>query len=234
MKKAFSHNTHLNLSTKELLAHHDVVFRAPVCDFSYGLPLGDGESGYLLWFSEDTLHITINNTGLIDDLSAGREYCDVTEEINTSLRGGAQMQAALVMLNSYLRRRSMECSAGIDLMEIDRYTGEAKFVKSGAAPSFVIRGGRLFRLCSKTVPIGILRALDAEMIRFTLEKGDVIVMVSDGVSENPEDAAWLCDMLASPSASSDEPADLAQKIIRAACAVAGRRDDATAAVVKVG
>jgi hypothetical protein len=91
MKKAFSHNTHLNLSTKELLAHHDVVFRAPVCDFSYGLPLGDGESGYLLWFSEDTLHITINNTGLIDDLSAGREYCDVTEEINTSLRGGAQM-----------------------------------------------------------------------------------------------------------------------------------------------
>ena len=154
--------------------------------------------------------------------------------LEETLRGGAQMQAALVMLNSYLRRRSMECSAGIDLMEIDRYTGEAKFVKSGAAPSFVIRGGRLFRLCSKTVPIGILRALDAEMIRFTLEKGDVIVMVSDGVSENPEDAAWLCDMLASPSASSDEPADLAQKIIRAACAVAGRRDDATAAVVKVG
>ena len=127
----------------------------------------------------------------------------------------------------------MECSAGIDLMEIDRYTGEARFIKSGAAPSFVIRGGRLFRLCSKTVPIGILRALDAEMIRFSLEAGDVIVMVSDGVSGEFEDSAWLCDMLASPSAAHARPEDLAEKILRAASAAAPRRDDATAAVVKV-
>jgi len=174
---------------------------------------------------------------ICDGMGTGGE-ASVTAKLSAAfleeaLCGGAQMSAALTMLNSYLRARSMECSAGIDLMEIDRYTGEAKFVKSGAAPSFVIRGGRLFRLCSKTVPIGILRALDAEMIRFALESGDTVVMLSDGVSGNYEDSAWLCDMLASPAVMSAAPEEIAEKIVRAAVSGEGRRDDVTAAVVRV-
>ena len=145
------------------------------------------------------------------------------------------MTVALTMLNNYMRSRSMECSAGIDLMEIERYTGEARFVKSGAAPSFVIREGRLFRLCSKTVPIGILRALDAEMIRFTLEKGDIIVMLSDGVTENFEDSAWLCDMLSTRSVTDASPTEIAQRIVAAARVGVdpARRDDVSAAVMKI-
>jgi len=174
---------------------------------------------------------------ICDGMGSGGE-ASVTAKLSASfleeiLTGGAQMSAALTMLNSFLRKRNMECSAGIDLMEIDRYTGEAKFVKSGAAPSFVLREGRLFRLCSKTVPIGILRALDAEMIRFDLEAGDTIVMLSDGVSGNFEDCAWLCDMLASQAVMSASPAEIAQKIVRAAQAGEGRRDDITAAIVRV-
>jgi len=150
------------------------------------------------------------------------------------LSGGASMATALTMLNQYMRSRKLECSTGIDLMEIDRYTGEARFVKSGAAPSFVVRDGRLFRLSSKTVPIGILRALDAEMIRFRLTGGDVIVMLSDGVTENFEECAWLCDMLASPAVMDQPPEEIARRIVRAAGAQSGRhRDDITAAVVKI-
>ena len=154
--------------------------------------------------------------------------------LEEALSGGASMTDALTMLNNYMRARSIECSAGIDLMELDRYTGEARFVKSGAAPSFVSRGGRLFRLCSKTVPIGILRALDAEMIRFEVEAGDVIVMLSDGVTENFEESAWLCDMLSSGEVMRGEPEEIASRIVRAAAAGNGRRrDDITAAVVRI-
>ena len=151
------------------------------------------------------------------------------------LRAGADITVALTMLNNYMRSRSLECSAGIDLMEIDRFTGEARFVKSGAAPSFVIRDGRLFRLCSKTVPIGILRALDAEMIRFTLERGDIIVMLSDGVTENFEDSAWLCDMLSTRSVTDASPTEIAQRIVAAARVGVDpkRRDDVSAAVMKI-
>ena len=108
-------------------------------------------------------------------------------------------------------------------------------MKSGAAPSFVIRDGRLFRLCSKTVPIGILRALDAEMIRFTLEKGDIIVMLSDGVTENFEDSAWLCDMLSTRAVTDSSPTEIAQRIVAAARAGVdpAQRDDVSAAVMKI-
>lgn len=176
---------------------------------------------------------------ICDGMGTGGE-ASVTSQVSAAfleevLRAGADMKVALTMLNNYMRSRSLECSAGIDLMEIDRYTGEARFVKSGAAPSFVIREGRLFRLCSKTVPIGILRALDAEMIQFTLERGDTIVMLSDGVAENFEDAAWLCDMLCTKSLTEAPPEEIADRIIRAATAGADpkHRDDVTAAVTKI-
>ena len=176
---------------------------------------------------------------ICDGMGTGGE-ASVTAQVSAAfleevLRAGADMKVALTMLNNYMRSRAMECSTGIDLMEIDRYTGEARFVKSGAAPSFVIREGRLFRLCSKTVPIGILRALDAEMIQFTLERGDTIVMLSDGVAENFEDAAWLCDMLSTKSLTEASPSEIAERIIRAAAAGANpkHRDDVTSAVTKV-
>ena len=176
---------------------------------------------------------------ICDGMGTGGE-ASVTSRVSAAfleeiLRAGADMTVALTMLNNYMRSRSMECSAGIDLMEIDRYTGEARFVKSGAAPSFVIRDGRLFRLCSKTVPIGILRALDAEMIHFTLEPGDIIVMLSDGVTENFEDSAWLCDMLSTRAVTDASPAEIAERIVEAARAGVDptRRDDVSAAVMKI-
>ncbi len=142
------------------------------------------------------------------------------------------LEAALKMLNRYLRARRMECSVGIDVFEIDLYTAEARCLKSGAAPSFVVREGRLFRLMSKTVPIGILRALDAEMIRFTLMPGDTVVMLSDGVLSGFEEAAWLCDLLVSPSVLSEPPEQIAKRIVTAAATES--RDDITAAVLKIG
>ncbi len=149
------------------------------------------------------------------------------------LTAGAAMETALKMLNSVIRAGCDECAATIDLCEIDLVTMEARFVKSGAAPSFVIRGGSLFRLQSKTVPIGILRALDAEMIRFTVEPGDVVVMLSDGIARSFEECPWLLDFL-----STDEDIKCgdvqraAEKIVEQA-ASRGARDDITAGVMRV-
>ncbi len=147
------------------------------------------------------------------------------------MMAGVSLKAALTMLNNFLRARNMECSAGIDIMEIDLYGSEARFVKSGAAPSFVVRDGRLFRLASKTVPIGILRALDAEMIRFTVEPGDTVVMLSDGVMAGFDEAPWLCDLLATPTIMALPPKEIAERIVAAAATES--RDDITAAVIKV-
>ena len=148
------------------------------------------------------------------------------------LTSGAAMDTALKMLNSMIRVRQSECSATVDLMEIDLMTGRAKFVKSGAAPSFVLREGRLFRLQSKTVPIGIVRALDAEMIQFEIEPGDTVIMLSDGVVRSFEDCPWLYDMLCDEEEWLDNPEEMAKKIIRRAIDD-GAEDDITAGIVCV-
>ena len=95
-----------------------------------------------------------------------------------------------------------------------------------------MRGGRLFRLQSKTVPIGIIRALDAEIISFDVEPGDIVVMLSDGVTRSFEEAPWLCEMLSEDGLTGRSPEELAGLIVRRA-EENGSRDDITAGIVKI-
>jgi len=181
--------------------------------------------------TEDGRYVSI----ISDGMGTGGEAA-ITAKLSVTfltkmMKSGVSLKVSLTMLNNYLRARNRECSAGMDIMELDLYESEARFVKSGAAPSFVIREGRLFRLASKTVPIGILRALDAEMIRFTVQPGDTVVMLSDGVMSAFDEAAWLCDLLASPAVLREPPEKIAERIVKAAAR--DSKDDITAAVIRI-
>ena len=91
MKKKFTSDGNIP-SVTDILPHHDLVFRAPVCDPTYGLPIGNGDSGALLWLGEDTLHIQLNHTDLIDDIDDRTDgYCTCADEKNTVGVNGAQV-----------------------------------------------------------------------------------------------------------------------------------------------
>ncbi len=170
-----------------------------------------------------------------DGMGSGREaaitskLCSVFLE--QMLSAGNSKAVTLGMLNGFIRSRGCECSATIDLAEIDLITGEACFVKSGAAPSFVLRGGNLYKLQSKTVPIGIMTSLDAEQIRFELTDGDVILLMSDGVASSLEDGVWLADLLTSEWEDSLER--MAEKIVDNAVLNNKRSDDMTAVLLRI-
>lgn len=111
----------------------------------------------------------------------------VTLILERLLTAGVKIKNALALVNSFIRERRIECSATVDAMELDLIRGNCAFIKSGAAPSFVLRGGRLFKLRSRTVPIGIMPSADAERIAFRVEAGDIVIMMSDGVTQTEED-----------------------------------------------
>jgi len=147
------------------------------------------------------------------------------------LAAGNGKAVTLKMLNGFIRSRGTECSATVDLAEIDLIHGEACFVKSGAAPSFVVRGGSLYKLQSTTVPIGILDEIDAEKIKFSLKHGDVLIMMSDGVTQSLEDGVWLANLI---TYEWDERLDaMAEKIIDNATFANKRSDDMTVVLVRV-
>ncbi|MBQ8545639.1 MAG: SpoIIE family protein phosphatase [Clostridia bacterium] len=136
---------------------------------------------------------------ICDGMGTGDE-ARLTSEMCTSflekiLKVSSEKEVALSILNNFVRSKNMECSSSVDLLEIDLIGRGASFLKSGASPSFIKRGEKVFKLLSKTAPIGIMRSLDAERLSFYFEKGDICVMLSDGVASGKGDTHWLNNYL---------------------------------------
>jgi stage II sporulation protein E len=89
-----------------------------------------------------------------------------------------------------LLRSSGETFSTVDLCLLDLIDGEANFIKIGAPPTFILRRGQVLLVASPTLPLGILDEISPGAVKRILEDGDVIVMVSDGVTAN-EDTDWL-------------------------------------------
>ncbi len=103
---------------------------------------------------------------------------------------GADKADALQMLNKALMQKDKEVFATVDLLEIDRYGSTATLIKAGAAPTLLFRGGVCRRFESKTPPAGIMRDVIAEKRSFRVQKGDLLILLSDGVlqvGDPPED-----------------------------------------------
>lgn len=175
-----------------------------------------------------------------DGMGSGREAA-VTSGVcalflQKMLSAGNHAGTTLRMLNGFLRNKGSgsihECSATVDLMELDLIGRRASFYKSGAAPTYVLRDGALFKLRSKTVPVGILKEPDTKKISFDVSAGDVIVMVSDGVTQGREECPWLFDLLRGnvDSLGVERTADLVMKYAKGE----GCTDDLSVVIVKIG
>lgn len=155
----------------------------------------------------------------------------VSGVISSLVTGGVAPSQVLRLINSIIRARGGEISATVDIFELDAMCGEASFIKCGAAVSYVKRDSSIFRIRSRTAPIGLLASPDAERVGVEIREGDIIVMLSDGVNPTADDAPWLLDLL-SRSDGRDLKA-LADRIIDTAMRRTAARDDMTAVVLRV-
>ena len=175
---------------------------------------------------------------LTDGMGSGRqaafsaEICTVFLE--KMLYAGNSPEISLRMLNNYLRSHSnipdSECSVGVDMVRIDLIKGTAHFFKSGAVPSFVLRGKQLLKIKAHTPPIGIMHTVQAQIIPFELAPKDMIVMVSDGITAGNEDCPWLLSLLSGNVW--QDPAVLKESILLHA-RESGSADDMSCAVMRI-
>ncbi|MBE6631959.1 MAG: hypothetical protein E7623_04585 [Ruminococcaceae bacterium] len=149
------------------------------------------------------------------------------------LEAGNKKSISIEMLNHVLREKGGESSATVDLLEIDLLSGNASFIKSGAASSYIIRNGRLFNVCSNSMPVGITKEINAEEINLSLKDGDTVVMMSDGISQSFEDGIWIADLLSSEADKDEDLQVIANKILLNADLNSPRSDDMTVAVLKI-
>lgn len=176
---------------------------------------------------------------LISDGMGSGEDASLTSDIcalflEKMLSAGNRVELSIRMLNSFIRQKNSgtgdECSATVDLMELDLMSGQAVFAKNGAAPTYVVRGGSVYKLKSRTLPIGILKDSEPQFLRFRMHPGDVVVMVSDGVTHGNDECPWLIDLLSAPLPDSMD--SLRLDILRRAIA-SGSPDDLSAIAIRV-
>ena len=170
----------------------DVEFFKSQCPRLEGEESGDTLCAFF-GVNEHFYMLLCDGMGSGHDASLTSSIC--AEFLQRALTSVRSKELCLTMLNNLIRAKSLECSSSVDLLEIDLIGEHACLTKSGAAPSFVKRGSSVFRLHSKTAPIGIMRSLDAEVLDFNLREGDIVIMISDGIASDERDSKYLVDFL---------------------------------------
>ena len=99
------------------------------------------------------------------------------------LRAGFGSDSVLRMVNSALMVKSGDESlATLDIACIDLFSGRLESMKAGAAVSLLRSMGRVSRIDRSSLPVGILRDISFERNTDTLVDGDILLLISDGVT----------------------------------------------------
>lgn len=177
---------------------------------------------------------------ICDGMGSGRE-AGITARIGKTflekmLSCGNSKATTLDMLNMFISNKNTECSSTVDLLEIDLLRGKASFTKSGAAASYIARGGNVYKISSDTMPLGLLPEVCAEVTDFTVCDGDVIVMCSDGICDDPEtdeDGAGMRLVEFLEKSYLWDVEKIAERIVFDTAKSGGRQDDMTVGVFRV-
>jgi len=139
---------------------------------------------------------------------------------------------AIDMLGDIIKARFKECFATVDLCELDLVRGNAKFVKSGAADSYIVRNGSVYCVNAQSMPVGITGETSPAELLFSVMPGDVIVMVSDGVAEDKSDGKWIIELLS--MLKYESAGELSELILNTAVKEKGRiADDMTVLALQI-
>ena len=134
------------------------------------------------------------------------------------------------MLNQMLISKDGESFTTLDMVEIDLYEMRASFIKAGAAPSYIYRDGKVYKINSNTPPAGIIDELGAEETRIKLCPGDLVLLVSDGGCDD-SDSFPISEILAENRTLSSS--DLSRKLLSMALSHFSARDDMSVAVIRI-
>lgn len=164
-------------------------------------------------------------TGANAALTSG--ICEIF--LHEMLEGGNRVDTSVNMLNAVIASKGNECSATVDIMELDLYSGNCTFLKSGAASSFILRNGSVYKLSARTMPLGILDEADTDMQRVRLEDGDTVFLVSDGAAPL-ENYDHLINIIKSTS-DEDTPEELCNRVVE--LTKKNSKDDVSCVAVKI-
>ena len=164
--------------------------------------------------------------GMGTGLGAVQEGKSAGELLKRLLSAGYPAHHALQSLNSLCALRSRAGIVTVDLLEICLDSGRATLYKWGAAPSYLVSAYGAEKIGTAGPPPGLSLSDSREAAhQLSLRRGELLLLVSDGIGQEQALSCCLQNMLASPG-------ELARSILTYGQLSA--EDDATVITVSLG
>ncbi len=174
---------------------------------------------------------------LSDGMGSGKEAENVSSTalslIESFYRAGLSSPLILNTVNKLLSINTEDSFTALDLSIVDLKTCSTDFIKYGSPYGFIISDQGIKIVEGNTLPLGIIDELKPSICTTTLNDGDMILLVSDGVSDAFSSSGEIIDFLRTLPAKN--PQTLADEIVQNAIKKNGgaRKDDMTALAVRI-
>ena len=174
---------------------------------------------------------------LCDGMGHGREAHELSEKtlelLLLLMEAGYTRRQAITAVNGIMlsQKEQPEGFSTVDLADVDLWTGDVALEKLGACASWLIRGDHVKKLEASSLPLGVMEEARSTSVECRLHSGDILVLLSDGISDVFPDDAQMRKML--EESVYIQPQRMADALIRNAILASGGtpRDDMTAQVL---
>lgn len=141
-----------------------------------------GDSNTIIKLKDGKILVAISDGMGSGDIAA-RNSKKVVLNLEKLLNTGFEEDRAVKLINSYmLVGKEPDNFATIDAMIFDPLVGLTEFIKIGACPTFICtKKGQVVTVDSNNLPVGMVGDIEIETKTKLLKRGDLLVMVTDGV-----------------------------------------------------
>lgn len=179
-----------NIKQNSMFNYYEVIFKEiKDVTFSYGIKqrAKDKEvcgDSYLVYENDNKL-IYVLSDGMGIGKEAKKRSKLALDLFKKFMDIGFEEEKAINSINCILKSEyNKDSYATLDLFIYDKYSKEFSFCKNGACDSYIVRNKQIISVEGDKLPVGILDKIVVSKKVVKINKGDYIIMVSDGVSEN--------------------------------------------------
>lgn len=191
-----------------------------------------GDTHSVIRINEDKFLVALS-----DGMGSGEQAQNVSSValslIESFYKAGMKSELILSTVNKLLSVNTEDCFTALDVSVIDLNAGRADFIKYGSPYGFIINDNGVRIIEAGTLPLGILEDLTPSVCSTPLLNGDMILLVTDGISDAFKSSGEIIDFLRKIPAKN--PQALADDVLAEALNLSGgkKNDDMTALAVRI-
>lgn len=174
---------------------------------------------------------------LSDGMGSGKQANAVSSAslslIESFYKAGLDGNLILQTVNKLLAINAEDSFTALDVCVIDLKNCSADFIKYGAPYGFIVNDNGIKIVEGNTLPLGILDQLKPSVANTMLDGGDMIVLITDGISDAFGSSGEIIDFLRTVPAKN--PQTLADEILQKALTLTNgkKNDDMTVLAVRI-